>query len=64
MNKRYIVRDKQGAYQSAYNLALGKKKAYEWAMQCAKSVNGVIYYVEGDSNNEEEVFRMPENRRS
>lgn len=64
MNKRYIVRDRDGAYQSAYNLALGKKQAYDWAMQCAKSVNGVIYYVEGDSNNEEEVFRMPENRRS
>jgi len=32
-------------------------------MQCAKSVNGVIYYVEGDSNKEQEVFRTPENRR-
>lgn len=62
MNKRYIVRDKDGTYQSAYNLALGKKKAYEWAMQCAKSVNGVIYYSEGEK--EQEVFRTPENRRS
>ena len=63
MNKRYIVRDREGAYQSAYNLALGKKQAYDWAMQCAKSVNGVIYYVEGDTNKEQEVFRAPEPRR-
>lgn len=55
MNKRYIVKDKDGTYQSAYNLALGKQKAYDWAMQCAKSVNGVVYYVEGDK--EQEVYR-------
>ena len=61
MNKRYIVRDKDGTYQSAYNLELGKKQAYDWAMQCAKSVNGVIYYVEGEK--EQEVYRTPENRR-
>ena len=63
MNKRYIVRDKDGAYQSAYNLVLGKKQAYDWAMQCAKSVNGVIYYVDGDANKEQEVFRAPDSYR-
>ena len=63
MNKKYIVRDRHGAYQSAYNLVFGKKKAYDWAMQCAKSVNGVIYYVEGDTSKEQEVFRAPEPRR-
>ena len=64
MNKRYIVRDKNGTYQSAYNLALGKKQAYDWAMQCAKSVNGVIYLVDEDSNQEEEVFRFSDYKRN
>ena len=62
MNKRYIVRDKNGAYQSAYNLSLGKQNAYNWAMDCAKSVNGIIYYSEGD-NKEQEVFRTPDNKK-
>jgi len=64
MNKRYIVRDRDGAYQSAYNLALGKKQAYDWAMQCAKSVNGIIYLVDEDHNQEEEVFRFSEFKRN
>ena len=62
MNKRYIVRDKDGAYQSAYNLSFGKQKAYDWALQCAKSINGVIYYSEGD-NKEQEVYRAPESKK-
>ena len=62
MNIRYIVRDKDGAYQSAYNLSFGKQKAYDWALQCAKSINGVIYYSEGD-NKEQEVYRAPESKK-
>ena len=53
MNKRYIVRDKDGAYQSAYNLSFGKDKAYDWALQCAKSINGIIYYSEGENTKEQ-----------
>jgi hypothetical protein len=64
MNKKYIVRDRHGAYQSAYNLVFGKKKAYDWAMQCAKSVNGVIYLADDDSNQEEEVFRVSDYKRN
>ena len=62
MNKRYIVRDKDGAYQSAYNLSFGKQKAYDWALQCAKTINGIIYYSEGD-NKEQEVYRAPESKK-
>jgi len=35
-----------------------------WAMQCAKSVNGVIYLVDDDSNQEEEVFRVSDYKRN
>ena len=62
MNKRYIVRDRDGAYQSAYNLSFGKDKAYSWALQCAKSINGVVYYSEGDSK-EQEVYRAPDSKK-
>lgn len=62
MNKRYIVKDKNGAYQSAYNLALGKQKALDWATQCAKSVGGIVYLVDDDSQNEVEVYRVPEKK--
>jgi len=62
MNKRYIVRDKDGAYQSAYNLSLGKDKAYNYALQCAKLVNGIIYYSEEDTK-EQEVYRAPESKK-
>jgi hypothetical protein len=51
MVERYIVRDKDGNYQSAYNVALGKEKAYSWALQCAKDVCGIIYA--GDEYGEE-----------
>ena len=60
MNKRYIVRDKDGAYQSAYNLSFGKDKAYDWATQCAKSINGIVYYSEGENTKEQEVYRAPD----
>jgi hypothetical protein len=59
MNTRYIVKDKKGTYQSAYNLKLGQKEAYSWAVQCAKSVDGgVVYLVDDDMNTEKEVFRV------
>ena len=58
MNIKYIVKDRRGHYQSAYNLKLGKDKAYQWAVQCAKSVNGVVYLVNEDEKTEEEVFRV------
>jgi len=58
MNTKYIVKDRKGHYQSAYNLKLGKDKAYDWAVQCAKSVNGVVYLVDEDKKTEKEVFRV------
>ncbi|MEY2973116.1 MAG: hypothetical protein RI886_893 [Pseudomonadota bacterium] len=58
MNTKYIVKDRKGEYQSAYNLKLGKQKAYDWAVQCAKSVNGVVYLVDEDKKTEQEVFRV------
>lgn len=58
MNTKYIVKDKKGHYQSAYNLKLGKDKAYSWAVQCAKKVNGIVYLVNEELNTEEEVFRV------
>ena len=58
MKTKYIVKDKNGHYQSAYNLLLGKEKAYQWAVQCAKSVNGAVYFVNEDKNTEEEIFRV------
>lgn len=59
MNKRYIVRDKSGVYQSGYNLSFGKNKAYQWALQCAKNVKGVVYLVDEDvSSKEQEVYRV------
>lgn len=65
MNKRYIVRDKNGSYQSAYNLVFGKQQAYQWALQCAKSVNGVVYFADDDKDNgkEQEVFRVADSHR-
>ena len=62
MNKRYIVRDKDGAYQSAYNFALGERNALDWATQCAKIVNGVVYLTEDGSNKEQEVYRTPDRK--
>jgi hypothetical protein len=64
MNQRYIVRDRNGAYQSAYNLAFGKDKAYDWAKQCAKSVGGIVYFMEGDDAKEQEVFRVPDAKKN
>lgn len=59
MNIRYIVKDKKGVYQSAYNLKLGEKQAYDWAVQCAKSVEGgTVYYVDDDAKTEKEVYRV------
>jgi len=58
MNTKYIVKDKKGHYQSAYNLKLGKNNAFSWAVQCAKKVNGVVYLVDEDKKTEEEVFRV------
>jgi len=58
MNVKYIVKDRKGHYQSAYNLKLGEKKALDWAVQCAKSVNGVVYLVDEDKKTEKEVFRV------
>lgn len=58
MNTKYIVKDRKGHYQSAYNLKLGKDKAYDWAVQCAKLVNGVVYLVDEDKKTEKEVFRV------
>jgi hypothetical protein len=65
MNKRYIVRDKNGNYQSAYNLSFGKQKAYQWAVDCAKNVNGIVYYSDDDDKQmkELEVYRVPDNHR-
>lgn len=57
MNTRYIVKDKNGTYQSAYNLSFGRDKALDWAVQCAKQVNGVVYYVDDDAKTEEVVFK-------
>lgn len=57
MNTRYIVKDKKGTYQSAYNLSFGKEKALDWAVQCAKQVGGVVYYVDDDAKTEELVFQ-------
>ena len=34
-------------------------KAFDWAVQCAKSVNGVVYLVDEDNKTEKEVFRVP-----
>lgn len=56
VNKRYVVRNKDGEYQAAYNLALGKEKARSYALDCAKSVNGVVYYSEGEK--EQELYRI------
>ena len=60
MNRRYIVRDKHGTYQAGYNFIFGKDKAYQWAVQFAKSVGGTIYYVDSDKfySNEEEVIKF------
>jgi len=58
MNTKYIVKNKKGDYQSAYNLKLGKQKAYGWAVQCAKSVDGIVYLIDEDAKTEKEVFRV------
>ncbi len=63
MKIRYIVKDKSGTYQSAYSCSLGEKKAYDWAVQCAKTVNGVVYLI--DTNNQEkeqEVYRTVDSK--
>jgi len=57
-NIKYVVKDKRGDYQSAYNLKLGKQKAYDWAIQCAKSVKGVVYLIDEDAKTEKEVLRV------
>lgn len=56
MDKRYIVKDKKGAYQSAYNLHFGKEKAFDWAVQCAKTVKGTVYFVDDAAKTEVAVF--------
>ena len=58
MNTKYIVKNKKGDYQSAYNLKLGKQKAYDWAVQCAKSVDCIVYLIDEDAKTEKEVFRV------
>lgn len=56
VNKRYIVRNKNGEYQAAYNLVLGKEKARSYALDCAKKINGVVYFAEGEK--EQELYRI------
>jgi len=58
MNQKYIVKDKKGHYQSAYNLKLGENNAYSWALQCAKKVDGIVYLVDEDKKTEKEIFRV------
>lgn len=56
MKTKYVVKDKNGHYQSAYNLFLGKEKAFEWALQCAKIVKGDIFLVDEENKTEKQVF--------
>ena len=58
MNQKDIVKDKNGEYQSAYNLALGKEKALNWAIQCANNVLGTVYLLDEETNQETEVYRV------
>lgn len=62
INKRYIVRDKDGAYHNAYNFHFGKQNAYDWAVQCAKLINGIVYF-SGEDNKEQEVYRAPDSKK-
>lgn len=55
--QRYIVKDKNGGYQSAYNLALGKNQAYSYAVECARRVNGVVFLYDEDIRREQEIYR-------
>lgn len=43
MNKSFIVEDKSGEFISGYNVAIGEKKAFVSAYQCAKVSKGNIF---------------------
>ena len=51
----YIVRDKRGAYMSAYSAKLGEKQAELWARDCAKRSKGVLYFRKNEGEAEEEL---------
>ena len=57
MVARYIVRDLAQVHQASYSVALGEDKAYQYALQCAKDVNGVIYQGE-ETGEETEIYRV------
>jgi len=50
----YIVRDKRGAYMSAYSQKLGTQ-ARIWAQDCAKRSRGVLYFRPNEGEAEEEL---------
>ena len=57
LKQKYIVKDKNGGYQSSYNLALGKNQAYGYAVECARRVNGVVFLYDEDVRREQEIYR-------
>ena len=61
---RYLVRDADGVYQSAYSSKLGSNEAFKYATLTAKDIHGVIYSVD-DSGNETEVkrYKKPEKKK-
>lgn len=56
LEKRYVVSDVNGAYQSAYNCALGEETALKYAKECAKTINGKVHLVDSAEGYSVEVF--------
>jgi hypothetical protein len=56
MNERYIVYDNNGNFATAYNLALGKALALNWAKLACNELSGKVTLSNRDNTPSEKVI--------
>ena len=60
---RYIVRDSEGRFATAYNLGFGKALALRWAKIACQELKGEIFYQsDDDPYNFKSVFKYRPNQ--